>query len=179
MNQRSPRKTKSTRRPCPISIDCELVAAERGKVCPNRDYCESLAAPWNLPYWCSVLSDGTQVLNVDNLDDYVNSQISTRERYNAGWCSAYPLPFYYFAVPGFYKPVLIAYTVNGWHDESDWQEAKVLGGLYRMWAAARTGMNYQDFSRQNFDSDAFPYWEYAKLLEPDVNYPHCILPPDY
>jgi hypothetical protein len=55
---------KSRRYPCPIDINCELVAAERGRTCPNRDYCKRVAAPWEFPYDRTTLSDGTKVLAV-------------------------------------------------------------------------------------------------------------------
>lgn len=177
--KRSPKKRKSTRRPCPLDIDCELVAAERGKVCPNRDYCEHVAAPWNLPFRATVLPDGTQVLTViTSASNYSYEGTQSSEQYKAGWCAASLLPFYYFKIPEFSRPILVVYRRS--FVDSGWEEAKHLGTRYHMWAAATIGISYQDFYEKDFDSyQYFDCWQYPVITEPQSDYPHCILPPDF
>lgn len=176
---RSPKKKKSTRRPCPLDIDCELVAAERGKVCPNRDYCEHVAAPWLLPYNLGGLRDGTRCLTVNiGLPGYCEEGSQKSEQIKAGWASGCLIPFYHFKMPGFLDPILVVYRNT--HYTSEWGAAKDLGTKYQMWRAVKLGMSYSDFYTKDFSDEAyFDCWQYECIQEPQSEYPHCILPPDF
>lgn len=154
---RSPKKIRPSRRHlCPISINCELVAAVRGKTCPNRNYCKRLAAPWEFPYDLSILSDGTRVLTVSFFFLSPN-----RTKYqNAGWYKAQKLPYFYADRPEYNKPVLIV-AINPIYHPSE--ELKKCG-----W------QNAEDLTDNFYMGD----WFY-KIKSPQSNYPFCILPPDY
>lgn len=175
--KRSPKKRKSTRRLCPLDIDCELVAAERGKVCPNRDYCEHVAAPWVLPYRQYFLSDETKVLMVDNCGRHKPKGTPDHEKYKAGWDSAETIPFKYIRIPDFSKPILLVLfepEIN-----SGWAEAKPLGERYEMWAACQLGISYPEFYKKHFDHGLYYYYGFETLIDPQSKNPHCILPPNF
>lgn len=171
--KRSLVKTKSTRRPCPIEIDCELVAAERGKICPNRDYCEHLVKPWSLPYKISQLSDGTRVFEVRSGREAAVEGNIEREQYLVGWCEPLRIPFYYGYVEGLTQPVLIT-TGSEYEPNYQWERAEVLPDQYHFWAAATMGITYQEFLNLN---PLYPRYDFLKA--PESDYPHCILPPNY
>lgn len=174
---RSPKKTKSTRRHCPIDIDCELVAAERGKICPNRNYCEDIAAPWPLPWHIYFLEDGTKVLEATNSEYLQDDSSKYSEQYRAGWCRGEYLPFKYVTLSNFPKPVLYvsAYMI---HKNSGWATGKSLGEKYWQWVAVRSGISYLEFYEQDFYNKCF--WDFKTLpIETNATHPHCILLPTY
>ena len=174
----SPKKSKSTRRPCPIDINCELVAAERGKVCPNRDYCEHIAAPWRLPFVISRLQDGTRVMIVTTASYSMEGEGIAVAQNIAGWANAAYLPFHYVNFSDMPKPVLFVRTFGVNHQNSGWAESKPLGINYWRWAAVRIGMSYLEFYEKDFYWSE--YWDFQAVVEtPTPNHPHCILASNY
>lgn len=155
---RSPKKTKSTRRTCPIGINCELVAAERNRVCPNRRYCSELIKPWSLPYYVpKCLSDGTRILTVRAHEDRRAREYPSHNQ--AGWYSPRKLPYIYVQRPEYSKPILHVYIDSFKKHEMPsfgWQNAEDIPGYYYLQES---------------------WLHFVQPLQ--TNYPHCILPPEY
>ncbi|WP_144405758.1 hypothetical protein [Aliterella atlantica] len=155
--KKAPRAIRTSRRhPCPIDINCELVAAERGKTCPNRNYCKSVAAPWEFPYNRSTLPDGTEVLIVSF--SFLSPYRATYQE--AGWYASQELPYFYAVLPEDNKPMLVVAIDPIGHGakkiiECGWQNAEDLT-----------------------DDFYIAYWFY-RIEIPKCNRPHCILPPNY
>ncbi len=146
----------SRRHPCPIDINCQLVAAERGKTCPNRNYCKQIAAPWEFPYYRSILSDDTKVLTVN----YFFLSPNRTAYQEGGWYKAQNLPYFYVEKPEYNKPVLVVAIDPIDHPSKKLRECG--------W------QNAEDLSDNFYISD----WLY-KVEPPQSNYACCILPPNY
>ena len=150
-------KAKSKRQPCPIGIDCLLVAAVKGKPCPNREYCNHHARPWRLPYHIKT-EDGVRCLEVINL----GIDTEEEEKIKAGWEQALLLPFYYARCPDLPNLVLVVYTYSH-HEESGWEEAQYLGTKYFMWAAAKLGMSFSEFRLTEFAQNEYESWIFDRV----------------
>ncbi len=171
--------SKSTRPPCPIGLDCLLVAAKVGKPCPNKEYCASLARPWKLPYQISQLPSGTRLLEVA-IASY--SETERIEKTSAGFEKALPLP-YKFIADDRKQPVLCVTYTSGEQESAGWLRATPLPSDYLMWVAVKQGISYQDFRETDWSDRRYMHWtqiqqDYYREWESTViEYPHCILPP--
>lgn len=166
--------SKSTRPPCPIGLDCLLVAATRGKPCPNKDYCAHQVAPWKLPYEIRWLKDGTCCLLVVAQSRTTSER---EEKEQCGWVEARHLPYQYCkGSEG--QPLLYVSTYSIEHKKGGWCQAEYLPDSYFAWAVVRMGMPYEEYRERDWyylfrDS---PYSFEPMYKEEDLpEYPHCIL----
>lgn len=144
----------SRRRPCPIDINCELVT-ERGKTCPNRDYCKRVAAPWDFPYRLGTLADGTRVLIVS----YFFLSDHKTYYHEAGWFTSQELPYFYAEAED--NTFMLVVAIDPIHHSAT--EMRKIG-----W------QNAEDLTNNFYLS----YWFY-RVEVPNCSYPRCILPPNY
>lgn len=167
---------RSTRPPCPIGLDC-LMVAEQGKPCPNKSYCSMVASPWSLPYKIEVWADGTQYMSVDIT---YSTQSERIEKEAAGFAEADSLP-YLLIKSDLGKPILLVNWCRDWHEEHGWFEPCELDFNYPLWVAARIGASYREFREvASKDSDWWKHWGHSlarEPYEPEIpSHPHCILP---
>ena len=174
--QKKSAAVRSTRPLCPIGIDCLLVAAERGRPCPNKDYCAAQARPWKLPYQICRLQDGTCVLEV-TLSYYTETE--RLEKQAVGFHESVRLPYTYLKDDEGQPVLCVVYCTNNEQKAAGWFNPESLPDSYWMWAAVKLGMNYKDFREYEWSKDCWSDWMqrrehfYSEGNLPE--FPHCVL----
>lgn len=166
---------KLTRQPCPIGLDCLLVAAVAGKPCPNKYYCSDQARPWKLPLEFTIQEDGTKCLEVNTS----SSSFIAREQREVGFGNATKLPFD-FVESDLSKPILVVDSYRSEHEEGGWFTSENLDRDYPCWVAARNGASYKEFQEVRKDDTWWNHWCHSLNRQPYEReipqFPHCILP---
>ena len=83
---------------CPIGLFCSEVSKNK-QTCDNKEYCQNLANPWELPYKfepmyfvCNNTREKKLVLVVQNFERiYLSQDFIELRAY--GWAQADPLPY--------------------------------------------------------------------------------------
>lgn len=110
-----------------------------------------------------------------------NTNAERTEKKAAGFEEAVSLP-YTLIKDDEGQPVLCVSHTSGKQEEAGWFRATPLPSDYLMWAAARQGMNYQDFHETDWDRQRWFHWtqrreNYYRDWEDTLpEHPHCILP---
>lgn len=156
------------RKLCPQKFDCLKMGAEKGRKCPNSDFClevRKLGGNKKLPYEVERCNSSYSGLPLTcNLLRVKYEYDPEWRKYlkEFGWAYPEQIPYSLFLYEEEKLPILMVFSYEN-DGKTGWQSAEDLPSEYFRWCAAKLSNNWHEYQSKLEEIRENQRWDYHKI----------------